>query len=355
MLSWRDMKHPRKGGAEIVTDIYLSGLAKKGHEAILFSASFPGCKDEENFNGYKIIRKGNQANVWLHGLRYARKNQESFDKIIDQVNTIPFLTPIAIKKEKRVAFFHQLCKNVWFWESKFPISLIGYLLESIYLRFYKNTNSFVVSNSTKKDLVKYCGSIEETILVLDNQIDFRPIKKLKKKDNYFIFVGRLNKSKRVEHCIDAMSHIDGSKLLIIGDGPEKENLERYVRDKSLSSKVEFLGRLDNKKRNDLMSRALAILVTSVREGWGLIVTEANANGTLAITYDIEGLRDANKKGLITKKNNPLELAGLMKKVIRDRNLLLEKSKQSLEFARTHSDWNKNIRRLEKWLRKLKSI
>jgi hypothetical protein len=50
MLAWRDMKHPQKGGAEVVTDIYLKGLASKGHKITLFSSFFPGCKKKEDYN-----------------------------------------------------------------------------------------------------------------------------------------------------------------------------------------------------------------------------------------------------------------------------------------------------------------
>jgi len=353
MLAWRDMKHPKKGGAEIVTDIYLKGLAKKGHDVTLFSATFPNAKEKEEFNGYKIIRKGEEIGVHFKGMIYAKKNERKFDVIIDQINTIPFFTPLLIRKEKRRAFFHQLCKNVWFYESKFPISLIGYVLESVYLKLYRNTKAFVVSESTKQDLIKYAWAKPSNILVLENQIDFKPKSKISKKENSFVFVGRLTKSKRVHDCIEALSYIDEAKLYIIGNGDSKYmgKLKKLAKKLKLNKRVIFTGRISNEKRNKIMSKATAILVTSVREGWGLIVTEANANGTIAITYDVEGLRDANKTGFITKKNNPKELAKLMNFVLKNKNIVDRKSKDALIFARKHSNWNKNIRRLEQWLRR----
>jgi glycosyltransferase involved in cell wall biosynthesis len=358
MLSWRDLKNPKKGGAEIVTDIYLKGLVKKGYEVVLFSAMFKGAKEEESYNGYKIIRHGSQGTVWYHGLKYAKQNEKMFDKIIDQVNTIPFLTPLRIKKEKRVAFIHQLCKNIWFYEKSFPVSIIGYILELIYLKFYKNTKTFVVSDSTKNDLIKHAWAKENNILVLENQIGFKPIKKPKNKEDYFVFVGRLTRSKRVEDCVKALSYVNCEKikLYIVGDGDKdyKKRLEWLISDLGLDKRVVFCGEVIEEERNKIMQKARAVLVTSVREGWGLIVTEANANGTIAITYNIEGLKDANKTGFITKKKNtPKELSELMKVTLDKRNnsLLNEMSEESLAFAREHSDWNKNIGRLEEWLRR----
>ena len=99
-----------------------------------------------------------------------------------------------------------------------------------------------------------------------------------------------------------------------------------------------------------MAESLAILVTSVKEGWGMIVTEANANGTLAITYNVSGLIDANKPGFITKKNNPEELAKYMDLITKDKGLLKRKSMESISFAKSHSNWNKNVEELEAWIK-----
>ncbi|MEK6819456.1 MAG: glycosyltransferase family 1 protein, partial [Nanoarchaeota archaeon] len=106
MLAWRDMKNPKMGGAEIVSDIYLHGLSKLGHEVVLFSAIYENAKEKEKYNSYTIIRKGKGLFVHYYGFRYAKKNQEKFDIIIDQVNTIPFFTPLIIERKKRRAFFH---------------------------------------------------------------------------------------------------------------------------------------------------------------------------------------------------------------------------------------------------------
>src|SRR3989338_8727926 len=153
MLSWRDIKNPLKGGAEIVTDAYLKGLAERKHDVVLFSSLFENALKEEDFNGYRIIRKGGKLGVYWYGLIYAKKNEHDFDVIIDQVNTIPFFTPLLIKKEKRIAFFHQLCLDVWFYETMLPVAAIGFVSELIYLKLYRNTKCIAVSESTKRDLI----------------------------------------------------------------------------------------------------------------------------------------------------------------------------------------------------------
>ncbi|MFA5724197.1 MAG: glycosyltransferase family 4 protein [Candidatus Pacearchaeota archaeon] len=356
MLAWKDMFHPKKGGAEVVTDIYLKSLVKSGHKVTLFTAKYKCSKSNEKYNGYNIIRSGNSLGVYLKGLLYAKKNENKFDIIIDQVNTVPFFTPLLIKKNKRVAFFHQLCLNIWFYEMPFPISLIGNLSERIYLKLYSNTKTFTVSNSSKQDLVKYAWMNPNNIKVLENQIDFKPLTASKTKQNYVIFVGRLTKSKRVDDCIKALSRIKNkqTKLVIVGNGSQKyqDYLEKLTNKLNLTPRVIFTKNIDNKQRNKLMQEALAILVTSVKEGWGLIVTEANANRTIAITYNIDGLRDANtnKTGIITEKNTPIELAKEIDFIIANPELRKSKETIALEFAKEHNDWNKNCKELETWIK-----
>jgi glycosyltransferase involved in cell wall biosynthesis len=78
-----------------------------------------------------------------------------------------------------------------------------------------------------------------------------------------------------------------AELWFVGDGPPRPRLEA-LREPG----VRVWGRLDERNKLDVLSRAHALVVTSVREGWGLVVDEAAAVGTPTIAYDVAGLRDA---------------------------------------------------------------
>lgn len=351
MLSWRDMKNPLKGGAEVVTDIYLKGLAKMGHNVDLFASSFKGGNKSEIYNGYRIIRQGGKYSVYIKGINYAQKNLKNYDYIIDQINTIPFFTPLFVPAKKRVAFFHQLAMDVWLYESPFPLSLLGIAFEWLYLKLYHNTRSFVVSQSTKNDLIKYALAKPKNVLVLKNQIDFPCANSLSEKEDAFCVCGRLKKSKRFHHAIRSLSLVPLTKLYVIGEGDEKYKLKlKRLADKlGLSKRVIFTGKVSFEERNKIMARCLAIIVPSVREGWGLIVTEANANGTLAITYDVPGLRDANKKGIVCKRKNYKSLAKNIVMLRNNKDLVKDLSLASLEHAREHCTWSNQVERLYKWI------
>jgi glycosyltransferase involved in cell wall biosynthesis len=87
----------------------------------------------------------------------------------------------------------------------------------------------------------------------------------------------------------------------------------------------------------LMKRSHIVLVTSVKEGWGLVVTEANSMGTPAIVYNVDGLRDSVKNGvtgLVTSQNKPEDLAKALSTLLGDENKYQKIRQAALESART---------------------
>src|SRR5205823_13842336 len=129
-----------------------------------------------------------------------------------------------------------------------------------------------------------------------------------------------------------------ARLWLVGDGDPSYvgRLRRQAAALGLTPEVEFCGRLDAAKKHRRMALAEALLVTSVREGWGLVVTEAAACGTPAIGYDVPGLRDAvrhDETGMVVPPN-PASLALAMRRVIDDPALLQRLGTAARAWSRT---------------------
>ncbi len=77
------------------------------------------------------------------------------------------------------------------------------------------------------------------------------------------------------------------RLLIVGDGPERERLERLA-----GPGVEFTGHVSEAEKHRLLCAAWLLLHPSAVEGWGLVVTEAAARRTPTVAFDVPGLRDS---------------------------------------------------------------
>lgn len=346
IYNWRDPRNPRAGGAEIYTYEISRRLVQRGHEVTWFTAAFPGCQPEEEMDGIRIIRAGGRFRVYLEAKRFYRRIfKGKFDVVIDEINTRPFLTPRYVK-EPIVALIHQLAREFWFYETPFPVSVLGYYwLENRWLKLYRDVPTITVSESTKRDL-EALGF--KKISAVPNGFDIEPLTEVPEKEGRptLLFVGRMVRAKLPHHALEAFRYvkreIPDAQLWMVGSGPMLEKLKLLSRRWWLKD-VTFFGRVSEEKKLELMRRAHVLLVPGVREGWGRVVTEANAMGTPAVGYDIPGLRDSiqhTKTGLLCLPH-PLDMAKVAGTLLLDKKsrALMAQAALSLAYRFT---WDKSV-------------
>jgi glycosyltransferase involved in cell wall biosynthesis len=191
----------------------------------------------------------------------------------------------------------QLARDVWWYESPFPLNAFGYAAEPQYLKCYRNTPVLTISNSTETDLRRLGFSAPITVLPVGLESIGEPLRK-KVSVPTFVYVGRLVPSKRIIDIVRAFAAFHGEvgdgQLWLIGEG--NESYVRHLKAEAVAlgviDKVEFFGRVSASEKHQRMAAAHMLLMTSVREGWGLTTTEAAACGTPSVVYDAPGLRDA---------------------------------------------------------------
>lgn len=343
MFSWKDTKNPAAGGAEVMTWEILKGLVKAGHQVTLFTSRYGiETPEREIVEGVQIYRAGGRFGVYFWAvLYYFRFFRGKFDLVIDQANTLPFFTPLFVR-ERKIAFFPQLARELWFYETRFPISLIGYLLEPVILLFYRNTQIVTISTSSKKDLQRF-GLKKIRLVPVVSDIQFTDQIPDPSPGFNIGFVGRLVPGKRALHAVEAFplirEEIANAKLFIIGRGTQQyQNLiQKRVRELFLETSVTLVRNATDEERNKILNRLHVLLVTSVKEGWGLVVTEANSRGIPAIVYNVDGLRDSvldGQTGLICRINEPKELAALVLRLYRDRDLYQKMRLGAWEFSKS---------------------
>lgn len=343
-LSWKDINHPKAGGAEIITDQLLARLASEGHSVTLISSGYDNAKTHEDINGYTVIRGGNRFTVYFVARKLVQNQPTKWDLVIEEVNTVPFFLLNSIKSNKSYLFFHQLAREVWWYEIVFPVSLFGYLLEPLYLRLLRKNKALTISNSTKQDLLRY-GFRPENIYIISEGIDMKPVDNLNSIKKFeqptLLSLGALRSMKRTLDQVKAFElvrkKVHNLKLIIAG--PNQSNYGKkvinYVRSSKYSHDITILGRIKTNEKIELMRRCHVILVTSVKEGWGLIVTEANSQGTPAVAYNVDGLRDSVKDGetgLLSVQNNPEALSLKIMEVIGNKNVYEEMRQKGWEWS-----------------------
>ena len=206
------------------------------------------------------------------------------------MNTRPFLCPRFVRNVPVVAVIHQVAREVWRYETPWPISVLGrYLLEPAWLRAYRDVPVVTVSESSRESLAEY--GLRRVTVVPEGWVPARPVPVKKESVPTVVFLGRLSANKRPEHAIRAFGlarrQLPEAQMWVIGSGPEEARLRKMA-----GPGVTFLGRVPEEEKRERLGRAHALVATSVREGWGLVVTEAAASGTVAIGYDVAGLRDS---------------------------------------------------------------
>jgi glycosyltransferase involved in cell wall biosynthesis len=300
-LSWRYLDHPAAGGAELVTHEVLSRLARTLDEVTCFTASYPGAGPSDEIDGVKIIRRGRQATVHFWAWRWLRKRHGRYDRIVDQINTIPFFTPLYVPADKRVFYIHQLAREYWWRETRGVARLaapFGYLAESSMLRLYRHSRGITGAPSTVPDLVGV-GIPADHVTLVPYPLSMQPLATLTDKEGALrvVALGRLTPAKYVEEAIQAFARVQqavpGAALDVVGGGDDRyrERLERLVGRLGLTG-VTFHGRVAEEQKRALLEAAHVHFFTGHREGWGLVVSEAAAMGTPSVGYDVTGTRDS---------------------------------------------------------------
>ena len=306
------------GGAEVVNEELARRLVKDGHEVIFVVAGFSKSARTDLRHGFKIIRLGNRWTVYWRAYRYYKQHlQGKVDLVIDEVNTMPFFAKYYVK-EKNVLLIYQLCRKIWFYEMWFPLNLIGYAFEFFYLRLLNDRTTITISKSSMCDLVR-CGFHGAQIINVG--IELAPLADLQSYKKFtsptILSLGNLRSMKRAHHIVEAFRHAKESvlnlQLIIAGDANNfyGRGVLRQITRSPVRDSIRYIGRIDKDKKVELLQKCHLLVAAPVKEGWGLTVTEAASQGTPAVVYNVDGLRDSVKDGetgVVCQRNNPKEMA-----------------------------------------------
>jgi glycosyltransferase involved in cell wall biosynthesis len=350
IFNWRCPKHPQAGGAEKATYEIARRWVQQGHKVQLISGGFIGGSKYDNIDGISITRLGGKYSVYVKSIfYYFRRLKGKYDVVIDEINTLPFFTPLYVR-EPHVAFIHQLAANVLFEELPSAQAKFLSFMEPHILRLYSST-PLITSHCTKDDLVQI-GIAECNLHVINYGVDHNIYKPGTKKSSYphVFYLGRLKKFKGVHLLIKAMAQvvkeIPDAKLSIVGSGDTdyEAELKQLIDDLNLSKNVVFFefGLGDSLlQKVQIMQEAWVLVFPSAREGFGLVVVEANSCGTPTIATDVPGLRETvsdHDTGFLVSRNVDA-LAASLKQVLSNDALRARLSERSLEWS-MQFDWNK---------------
>jgi len=322
-----------KGGGEYVFSVMAEALAKRGHNVWIITHRV---ENEDYTNFHKNVRihfvspikyegglppsfKDNikfTLQAIFSGLQIIKK--ENID-LIHSNNFSPALAGAILSNltsKPHVTTVHDvfsLCgKNYWQkWGKQSNISRLSVLLapffEKMMIRL-KHSAIHTVSEATRDDLIKF--GARKPIYVIPNTIKINKAEEMELLPFQFVYLGRLVFYKNLEVIIKAIQIAKKSfpdiTLIIAGDGPHRENLERLVNNLKLQDNIKFVGFVTEKEKMKLLSSSQALVFPSLCEGFGLVILESFSCSRPVIVSNVRPLSDIiddKKDGLIIESTD----------------------------------------------------
>ena len=367
--------NPQKGGVERITDIIAKILLKRGYTIFYLNwkreqdnYEYPvpvidlpssNLEDPNNLEVYNRFLKENRIDVIInqHGLYegtcFLSQVKVQNVKIISVLHSDPFgyynhlfadlmtLRDSSIKeKVKRVArfFLYRKVKKI-----------IHRLLVNHYT-FIQEHPQYVclLSESYKERLEEYCDLPDNYFISIPNPNTYENIEIIPHKEPILLFVGRLdNRSKKLFTLIDIWYRLcklyPQWKLIIVGDGPDKDVLINKAKD---ISNIEFKGYQDPR---EYYEKASIFCMTSIFEGFPMCLTEAMQFGCVPIAFDsfsaVYDIIKPGETGELVKSFDKKEYVGKLIHLIDDETYRKKLSKNAFQYVKRYDIANI----LPKWI------
>ena len=355
---------PNLGGVEKVTQILSDEFRKKGH-----SVSFLYICDEKKADSgqlspaYFINPDDVDKNIKFQDLIKRKKidviiNQSWSLAMLDFLESLEPVSPPIISVHHNQPF-------PYFWKERIYKRLdrpatIPAKISKIIALFSPLLFRYLISKKFKREFIGLTDNSDKVMLL--SEMFIPRIKKIlpelntkkvsalpnpntftikpdleDKKEKLIIFVGRLeDPQKNVKAFIDVWNrfyknHPDWNAL-IIGDGPHREIFEKYAA-KQKSQNLKFIG--NQKDMSSYFSRASFLCLTSLYEGWGMVLTEAMAYNCIPLAFaSYESIEDIIcERSLLVEFNDTESMAKRIEDLLKDSgkmNLIKKNNKEHIQ-------------------------
>jgi glycosyltransferase involved in cell wall biosynthesis len=314
------------GGAEVQA-MLMAGLLSRGHRVTVFTRLLDSSPRVESRGGYTVVRTPTAAFPGARLLSDLVVSTRAVGKRRDGVEALLCFQTI------NSGVIGALCKRafgipfvVWIRgqeEYRWDTGLEKRILVPVVLR---SAGRILVQSERIRDELRtavgqvrgaaFRESAASKIRIVPTMVE--PGEGAPRYDGAVLFVGRLVRVKGIELLIEAMRHIKGRRLVIVGDGPEREALERA----SAGLDVTFEGMLPHEEVRRRFSDAAVLVQPSLAEGMPNTVLEAMAHGVPVIATAVAGVPEIvrdGETGFLLEGREPDLLASRLGSILSDRD------------------------------------
>jgi glycosyltransferase involved in cell wall biosynthesis len=253
-----------RGGAEIFTDRLVEELCARGHDADLVSVPFKW------YPGTRVLT---QAFLWR-----MLDLEEADGQRIDLVVATKFPSYLVRHSDKRVWLVHQFRQAY-----ELDGTALGQFDDSpeqrALRRKVQNLDRVALGEASRLFAISanVAGRVESSTGLKAEVLPHPPQALAYRCDDYGDFVlsvNRLDRAKRIDLLLEAAARDGSLEVVIAGDGPDRERLERLAQDRGLDGRARFTGRISEAELADLYAHCLAVYYAPIDEDYGMVPLEA---------------------------------------------------------------------------------
>jgi 1,2-diacylglycerol 3-alpha-glucosyltransferase len=236
----------------------------------------------------------------------------------------------------------------------FPQEIVQEFLKNAVHRwlreFMQKCQHIIIPSESMRDILIRDYGLHERYSVIPTGTDLEPFLKADGKalraergwqdETVLISVGRIAPEKNWDTLLRAFAKVfhehPSTRLVLIGDGPARQNLETLASDLGITERVTFTGALPFEEVPRYLKAADLFAFASITETQGLVTIEAMAAGLPVVAVDGPGTRDIvehGKQGYLVE-NDPDALAGRLNKLLSNAQLIKRFSNSALKKAKT---------------------
>jgi len=333
---------PLGGGGGVAAKQLAEGFVENGHEIDYITSHHPELEQFEKIKGVNVhrvrVRRRDKSTASKHSMLlypisgFLKASQLCRKKSYDLINTHFALPtgPLGVLVSKIFNIEHIL--SIHGADIHDPTRISPY--EKWY---YKKAVEFTINNSdnvvaqsanTKKNAEKYYNITRDINVI---PLPYEPYKfeeisrkgiGLEEHKKYVISVGRLIERKGYKYLIEAISEIDDEDIeaLIIGSGPLKNELEQKAKELDVDDRVNLLGYIGEEKKFQYLYNSDVFVLSSVHEGFGIVIQEAMQVGLPIVATNNGGQTDLikeGKNGYLVKPRRPEDLSTKIKQCLEE--------------------------------------
>ena len=356
LLYWTPIFWPDIGGIELITLRLIESMKERGHEiVVLTSHGRVKTEDISNHNGICIHRFPMVSSLYNNDLKQLFTIQKEILKIKNEfrpdIEHLNFGGPVPIgffylqtAKTYSAPLIVSLRTSINDFDAS-KKSVTGNLLRKaawvtgVSQAILKDAQKIIPEILSRSSVI-YNGIVEET-----TQPTLLPFK-----DKCILYIGRLVHEKGVDLVLKAFSQIiksyPSTKLIIAGDGPKRNLLEKLSLDIQINHLVDFVGEYAPQTVFELINKATLVVVPSrYHEAFGQVALEASQMGRPVIASRVAGLEEIvidQHTGLLVEMENSKAIAEAISFLLSNPDKAIQLGKNGYHRANSFFQWKKCV-------------